>query len=296
LPALFLPNVECFSLGEGTFFAAAHLKLCWRGRGVRQEVDRELVFSVHLNVTTSGYFSVAEPRLSDQPADSSNPKRYELIDPDVRLMLQVRDDNAAAFEQLVEQYRNRLLHVLEHLVPGRGVAEDLVQEVFMRVYRARKTYAPNAKFSTWLYTIADNVANNALRGASHRKEVQLQGASSTSTSMPSLENMAKEPSRFMPARRADQAELAEMVRKAVQSLSERQRMALLLCKFEHMSYEDVAKAMNLSTKAVKSLLSRARNNLREMLEPYVHAGGLPFGLNESSDPSETDLAAAKPNP
>lgn len=233
--------------------------------------------------------------MSDRPADSAEVKRYDLIDPDVRLMLQVRDDNAAAFEQLVERYRNRLLQVLEHLVPRRGLAEDLVQEVFMRVYRARKNYVPTAKFSTWLFTIADNVANNALRGASNRKEVQLQSAPQNSTGIPVLENLAKEPSRFMPARRMDQAELSEMVRKAVQSLNERQRMALLLCKFEHMSYQDVAAAMNLSTKAVKSLLSRARNNLRDMLEPYVRAGGLPFGLIEGGSPSDTDLAVGKPD-
>ena len=224
--------------------------------------------------------------MSERAADADTPKRYDLIDPDVRLMLQVREDNAAAFEQLVERYRNRLLNVLEHLTPRRDLAEDLVQEVFMRVYRARKTYTPEAKLSTWLFTIADNVANNALRGMAKRREVQLSADASNSTALPTLENLAKEPSRFMPTRRIDQVELSEMVRKAVQSLNERQRMALLLCKFEHMSYQDVATTMDLSTKAVKSLLSRARNNLREMLEPYVRAGSLPFGLNE--DPSQAD--------
>lgn len=204
-------------------------------------------------------------------------------------MLQVRDDNAAAFEQLVERYRNRLLNVLEHLVPRRGLAEDMVQEVFMRVYRARKSYTPDAKFSTWLFTIADNVANNALRGAAKRKEVNLQPTQNNSAELPALENLAKDPSRFMPARRIDQSELSDMVRKAVQSLNERQRMALLLCKFEHMSYQDVAAAMNLSTKAVKSLLSRARNNLRDMLEPYVQAGALPFGLGMPAEPTETEV-------
>ncbi len=231
--------------------------------------------------------------MSDRPADAIHPKRYDLIDPDVRLMLQVRDDNAVAFEQLVERYRNRLLNVLEHLVPRRGLAEDMVQEVFMRVYRARKTYTPDAKFSTWLFTIADNVANNALRGAAKRKEVNLQATQQNSTEMPTLENLAKDPSRFMPARRIDQSELSEMVRNAVQSLNERQRMALLLCKFEHMSYSDVAAAMNLSTKAVKSLLSRARNNLREMLEPYVQAGSLPFGLAADNDKPEPEIETKK---
>ena len=208
-------------------------------------------------------------------------------------MLQVREDNAAAFEQLVERYRNRLLNVLEHLVPRRGLAEDMVQEVFMRVYRARKTYTPDAKFSTWLFTIADNVAFNALRGVAKRKEVNLQFGQQNSTEMPALENLAQDPSRFMPARRIDQSELSAMVRNAVQSLNERQRMALLLCKFEHMSYGDVAAAMNLTTKAVKSLLSRARNNLRQMLEPYVQAGALPFGLSAVSEEPEAEINEKK---
>lgn len=233
--------------------------------------------------------------MSERANESAVPKRYDLIDPDVRLMLQVRDGSAAAFEILVEKYRNRLLNVLEHLVPRRGLAEDMVQEVFMRVYRARKTYSPDAKFSTWLFTIADNVANNALRGMSKRKEYHVQQTARESSEMPVLESLAKDPSRFMPARQIDQVELSEMVRTAVQSLNERQRMALLLCKFEHMSYSDVAAAMNLSTKAVKSLLSRARNNLREMLEPYVKAGSLPFGLPESQDPA-LDSASPESTP
>ena len=104
-------------------------------------------------------------------SDTTAPN-YELRDPDVRLMLQVRDDNAAAFEELVLRYQGRLMTVLEQLVQKRDVAEDLAQEVFMRVFRARKTYQPGAKFSTWLFTIANNVASNALRslGASARSE------------------------------------------------------------------------------------------------------------------------------
>src|SRR6516165_4999081 len=86
----------------------------------------------------------------------SSALNYELHDPDVRLMLEVRDDKAAAFEELMLRYQNRLVTVLEHLVGRRDVAEDLAQEVFLRVYRARKTYVPGSKFSTWLFTIANN--------------------------------------------------------------------------------------------------------------------------------------------
>ena len=95
-------------------------------------------------------------------------RKYELMDPDVRLMLQVRDGNAAAFESLVAKHQNKLVMVLSHLVHNRSLAEDLAQDVFLRVYRARERYVPTAKFSTWLYTITHNVASNALRKSSRR--------------------------------------------------------------------------------------------------------------------------------
>ena len=186
-------------------------------------------------------------------------------------MLQVRDDSAAAFEELVARYQVRLLTVFRHLVGSQEQAEDLAQEVFLRVFRARKRYQPGAKFSTWLFTIANNVASNARRTLSRRREVGIP-ASSNTTSLISLEQMAKEASGLMPARQFDNAEMAEVVRLAVQSLNPRQRMAVLLCKFEGMSYVDIAESMDMTPQAVKSLLSRARGNLRTVLEPYVQRG------------------------
>lgn len=200
---------------------------------------------------------------------------YEATDPDVRLMLQVRDDNAAAFEELVVRYQGRLIRVLENIVRSRDRAEELAQDVFLRIYRARKNYAPNAKFSTWLYTIAHNVASNALRSMSRRREVNVTVEQSGVVSIKPLEDMARAPSGLMPTRQLDKAEMAEVVRLAIDSLNERQRMALLLSKFEQMSYADIAQTMELSIQAVKSLLSRARENLRVVLEPYIEEGARP---------------------
>src|SRR5690242_21957197 len=105
--------------------------------------------------------------MAESTAASDSSARIEpLADPDVRLMLQVREGNAAAFEELMLRYQNRLVTVLEHLVGKRGQAEDLAQDVFLRVYRARHTYEPGSKFSTWLFTIANNVASNSLRSRS----------------------------------------------------------------------------------------------------------------------------------
>lgn len=213
------------------------------------------------------------------PTDTQIPvtTRYELTDPDVRLMLRVRDGSAAAFEELVSRYQQRLTGILEHLVPGQGQAEDLAQEVFMRVYRARETYKPTAKFSTWLFTIANNVANNAIRKLVKRKEIHLQATPSGRSLARPLDNMATAASGLMPARQLAQSEVSEIVKLAIQTLNDRQRTALLLCKYEHMSYEEIGQTMELSPQAVKSLLSRARSNLRDVLQPYIQMGARPGG-------------------
>jgi len=204
----------------------------------------------------------------------SSAQRFTLQDPDVRLMLEVRDDSAAAFDELMLRYQNRLVTVLEHLVGRRDQAEDLAQEVFLRVYRARKRYVAGAKFSTWLYTIANHVAANSLRSRSRRPEVNLSSRPSESGAN-ALDAMAVAASGAMPARQMDKAELRDIVREALSGLSERQRMAVLLNKFEEMSYADIAATMEMSPQAVKSLLSRARVNLKEKLEPYLENGMRP---------------------
>ena len=212
----------------------------------------------------------ARPTVKTESAES-----YELRDPDVRLMLEVRDDSAAAFEELMLRYQNRLVTILDHLVGGRDQAEDLAQEVFLRVYRSRKRYVPGAKFSTWLFTIANNVAANARRTRSRRKEVTLSLSDGGSSGGNPLEQLAQAASGLMPARQLDKTEMRDIVRVAIESLNERQRMAVLLSKFEDMSYADIADAMEMSQEAIKSLLSRARLNLKEVLEPYLERGDHP---------------------
>jgi RNA polymerase sigma-70 factor, ECF subfamily len=204
----------------------------------------------------------------------SSARRYAL-DPDVRLMLEVRDGSAAAFEELVLRYQERLVRILEHLVGNRDQAEDLAQEVFLRVYRARRQYVVGARFATWLFTIANNVASNALRNRSRRREVTLATRDSGPMGIRPLDRLIQASSGAMPARQLDNAEMREIVRLALESLSERQRIAVLLNKFEGMCYADIAETMGLSPQAVKSLLSRARENLREVLEPYLEQGTRP---------------------
>lgn len=206
---------------------------------------------------------------------SSSANRILALDPDVRLMLAVRDGDAVAFEQLVDRYQHRLILVLSHLVGNRDQAEDLAQEVFLRVYRSRKSYEPRSKFSTWLFTIANHAASNALRGRARRPEVNLTGSASGPLGAQPLEQLAAAASGLMPARQLDKVEMREIVAAALGSLNERQRLAILLHKFEDLSYADIAATMGLSTPALKSLLNRARVQLRDVLAPYLERGDRP---------------------
>lgn len=205
----------------------------------------------------------------------SNAEVRHLRDPDVRLMLRVRDDDAAAFEELMRRYQTRLITVLDHLVRSRDLAEDLTQEVFMRVYRARKRYVPGAKFSTWLYTITNNVARNAQRSRSRRPEVNIVGTESGPLGAQPMDRLAVAASGQMPTRQIDKSEMRSVVREALSVLNERQRMAVLLSKFEDMSYAEIAESMEMTPQAIKSLMFRARALLREALEPYLTEGKSP---------------------
>ena len=200
-------------------------------------------------------------------------------DTNIRLMLAVQEDDASAFEELMYRFQGRVQSLFRHLVGNRDVAEDLTQDVFLRVFRARKTYQPCAKFSTWLFSIANNVAFNQLRSQRRKPQVQFGGAKFGGETNESFSPAVCDPaeamvagSEFMPARQLDKSELREMVQLAVESLNERQRMAVLLNRFEGMNYAEIADVMQLSPQAVKSLLCRAHLQLRNLLQKYVQKG------------------------
>ncbi|SFJ64877.1 RNA polymerase sigma factor [Planctomicrobium piriforme] len=192
-----------------------------------------------------------------------------LRDPDVQLMLRVRADDQTAFTQLVGKYQDRLVGIFTSMFRDTALAEDLAQEVFLRVYRARNGYEPTAKFSTWLFQIANNLASNSRRTKGRKKEVQFAQNTSGSQPMVAGEQLLPDKSALMPTRQVDTEELRERVLSAMETLNERQRMAVLLHKFEGMSYADIGAVMELTPQAVKSLLSRARDQLRVVLEGYV---------------------------
>ena len=168
-------------------------------------------------------------------------------------------------------YQHRLVGV--HAPPGRQreEAEDLAQEVFLRVYRARKKYRPRSKFSTWLFTIANNLALNACAAGSASRWCR-------STSATPARWARGRPSSWcatgnQPSKRMQQQELAAVVRQALDGLNERQRMAVVLNKFEDMNYAEIAEVMGLTTKAVKSLLSRARTTCAWPCRDYIYMDG-----------------------
>lgn len=207
-------------------------------------------------------------------------------DPDIRLMLQVRDDVAGSFEELVSRYQHRLVAVMNHLTGNADEAEDLAQEVFLRVYKARKKYHPRSKFSTWLFTIANNLALNAIRSRQRKPAVPLHTRDSGPLGARPAEQLVHDP-RTGPQQKLQNTELAQRIRDALDGLNERQRVAVVLNKFEDMGYAEIAEVMNLTTKAVKSLLSRARMNLRAALSGYIHMDGEP-STDEEDEIAEGD--------
>jgi RNA polymerase sigma-70 factor (ECF subfamily) len=186
---------------------------------------------------------------------------------DVQLMLDVKAGDEASFDLLLQKYRSPLVNFLGRMVQDRATAEDLAQEVFLRVYRARKQYAPSAKFTTWLFRIATNLALNSLRdNRRQRMEVSIDAPASDDEDAPPRELPARE-------MRIDEhmieRDRTEFIRRAVESLPEKQRAAVLLHKYEEMDYADIAKVLECSESALKSLLFRAYESLRVQLAPLV---------------------------
>src|ERR1700732_1376503 len=184
---------------------------------------------------------------------------------DVQLMLDVKAGDDESFNLLLQKYRTPLVNFLYRMVRDTATAEDLAQEVFLRVYRARKQYSPSAKFTTWLFRIATNLALNSVRDNRHRR-------ADVSIDVKAEEDEAP---RELPARemRIDEhmieRDRSELIRRAVAARPEKQRAAVLLHKYEEMDYGEIAKVLECSESALKSLLFRAYETLRIELAPLM---------------------------
>lgn len=188
---------------------------------------------------------------------------------DVQLMLGVKAGDDSSFELLLARYRTPLIHFLGRMVKDPAMAEDLAQEVFLRVYRARAGYKPSAKFTTWLFRIATNLALNAVRDERHRQR-------DVSIEQPGEGRMEEDDQPLeVPDRRPGIVEAlverdrAAFIQRAILRLPEKQRAAVLMHKYHEMDYDQIAEALECSESALKSLLFRAYETLRVELAPLV---------------------------
>jgi RNA polymerase sigma-70 factor (ECF subfamily) len=191
-------------------------------------------------------------------------KRGKIIEPDNELMKRVAKGDDDAFRILFERHYRLAYSVIYRQLGVQSIAEDLVQEAFLRVYRAAPKYEPTAKFSTWLYTVVTNLCLNYKRDRA-RDKLRLLSSGPEDEGNP-LEQLAAsvEPDHDS----LDQAERARVVREAIAELPENQRLALILSRYEDKSYEEVAEILKTTVAAVKSLTSRARETLRERLAKF----------------------------
>ena len=182
------------------------------------------------------------------------------LDYDAELMVRVKEGDGASFAVLLEKHRSPVIHFLYRMVQNQAVAEELAQEVFLRVYRSRGTYEPTAKFTTWLFRIATHLALNSLRDGRNER---LQDSLDSEAGEPAARQLSdKNPT--AEATMVKQVRFEE-IRKAVADLPEKQRAAVLMHKYQEMEYSQIAKILNCSESAVKSLLFRAYETLRARL-------------------------------
>jgi RNA polymerase sigma-70 factor, ECF subfamily len=186
---------------------------------------------------------------------------------DADMMLRVKAGDDSAFDFLVQKYRRAMVNFMYRMAHNAAVAEDLAQEVFLRVYRSRSSYEPSAKFTTWLYRIATNLAVNHARDTRHERPENMvsldEPDEETGASMDVADSAMSVEEKLM------RRERLSAIRKTVQQLPDRQRMAVVMHKYQQMDYKQIAEVLKLSESATKSLLFRAYETLREQLKSFI---------------------------
>jgi RNA polymerase sigma-70 factor (ECF subfamily) len=182
-------------------------------------------------------------------------------------MLRVREGDDSGFSILIEKYRKQIVHFMFRMSRNQAVAEELAQEVFLRVYRSRQTYRAEAKFSTWLYRIATNLGVNHARDTKYERTAQnvyLDQADPETGTTPDVAD-----STLSVEQELVRSERMNAIRKHVMALPERQRSAVLMHKYQEMDYKEIGEVLKLSESATKSLLFRAYQTLRENLKDFA---------------------------
>jgi RNA polymerase sigma-70 factor (ECF subfamily) len=191
-------------------------------------------------------------------------------DPGVQWMLAYQAGDEAAFDRLVEGYSGQLYALLTRFLGPVSEREDLLQEVFLRVIRARERYQPTARFSTWLYRITFNIAVNRTQRNPGTVSLEAPNELGELGDLGELGHLGRQAARGdEPDRELERNDVIAAVRRAIDSLPASQRMALVLAKYEELPYAEIAKVMGSSEKAIKSMIHRARENMRARLAPYL---------------------------
>jgi len=198
-------------------------------------------------------------RIDQKPAGGSKED-----DEDVRLMRLVGTGDTQAFEELIERHQSLVAGTVARMLGSNSEVEDIAQQVFIRVWKSAGRYTPRAKFTTWLLKITRNLVFNELRRTRRRTHVPIQ------TESEGEEILLKDETSPMPDASLLENELQEAIEKAITELPERQRMALVLRRYEELNYEQIAEILDLSVPDVKSILFRARSELRVRLGKYLN--------------------------
>jgi RNA polymerase sigma-70 factor (ECF subfamily) len=191
-------------------------------------------------------------------------------DPDAALMLRVKRGDRAAFSELVEKYKQPVMNFIFRTLRDETEAEDLAQNVFLQIYKSRKRYKQTAKFSTWLFTIARNLCLNELRRRSRHPAESFEETRAEHEDQP--RQQFEDKSQITPPEKLLHGELEQKILEVLAELPENQRSAILLCRQEELSYEEISEILGCSLSATKSLIHRGREMLKEKLKPYLRTG------------------------
>ena len=203
------------------------------------------------------------PPDSPQPETDEEAERRALNDRDVGLMLRVREGDNEAFELLVELHQSAVIGTVAKMLGGASEAEDIAQQVFIRIWKSAKRYQPQAKFTTWMFTITRNLVFNETRRRRRKPTVSVEEREEES------HQQVEDVHSTTPDQDVLHSELERAVDDAIQALPDKQRLAVVLRRYEEMPYEEIGRVLSMSVPAVKSLLFRARTQLKESLEKYL---------------------------
>ena len=191
-------------------------------------------------------------------------------DPDAALMLLVKQGDTGAFAQLVDKYKKPIMNLAFRMLRDLTEAEDLAQIVFIQIYKSAARYEVSSKFSTWLFTIARNLCLNEIRRRSRHPAESMDAPHPEQEDQP--RHQLEDKRTFSPPDTLLQGELEQKLEEALAGLPDNQRMAILLCRQDELSYEEIAAVLGCSLSATKSLIHRGRETLKQKLKPYLRTG------------------------